>query len=287
MIHKRDILKRVSSVPPLPAVLMKLHECCMNQDADFAAMAKVIETDPGLTANLLRLANSAYFGARGTIGSVAFAISRLGLKRVHQIAMAVCVAPIARKPVNGYGLDPNALWEHSLATAMAAEQLAADLPEVDGGDAFTAGLLHDLGKLILGMFVENEYREIRRLVTDDACSFDEAERSVLGTDHAGVGAMILRHWDLPAGIVEAVRWHHHPGGSQARDPLVDLTHVADILCMDIGWGQGIDGLQYRQDESAASRLGITNARGEEVVCRVLTGLEEMKELLDPVEEGVL
>ncbi|HPF34282.1 MAG TPA: HDOD domain-containing protein [Candidatus Krumholzibacteria bacterium] len=286
MIQKRDILKRVSSVPPLPAVLMKLRACCMDPDADFAAMARVIETDPGLTANLLRLANSAYFGARGTIGSVSFAISRLGLKRVHQIALAVCVAPIARRTVRGYGLDPDALWEHSLATAMAAEHLAADLPAVDKGDAFTAGLLHDMGKLILGMFVEDEYREIQRLVAEDECSFDEAERSVLGTDHAGVGAMILRHWDLPASIVDAVRWHHHPSGCQDHPPLVDLIHVADILCMDIGWGQGLDGLQYRQDEGAASRLGITNARGEEVVCRVLTGLEELKQLLDPVEEGV-
>jgi len=286
VINKREIIAKVKAVPPLPAVLLKLRACCVDPDADFAAMAKVIETDPGLTANILRLANSAYFGARGTIGSVAFAISRLGFKRVHQMALAVCVAPIARTAVGGYGLDPDALWEHSLATGMAAEQLAADVPDVDPADAFTAGLLHDVGKLVLGMFVADEYEEIRRLVRDEGCSFDEAERGVLGTDHAGVGAMLLRRWELPTAIVDAVRWHHLPGGVGEPQPLVDLTHVADILCMDIGWGQGLDGLQYRQDEGSASRLGVTNARGEQVVCSVLSGLEEMKDMLIPQDEGV-
>lgn len=286
MIHKQEILKKVNDLPPLPTVLMKLRECCLDPDVDYAAVARVIEVDPGLTASLLRLANSAYFGARGTIGSVQFAMTRLGMRRVHQMALAVCVAPLAGKPVQGYGLDAGSLWEHSLATAMAAEILARDVPGVSSEDAFTAGLLHDLGKNVLGMFVADEYEDIRRLVQQEDYSFDEAERAVLGTDHATVAGMLLRHWQLPEAIVEAVRWHHHPRKATAEDPLTGLIHVADILCMDIGWGQGLDGLQYRQDGAAAQRLGIDNTRGEQVVCRVLEGLEEMKELFEHIAEGV-
>ena len=286
MSLKKDILAKVSAVPPLPEVIIKLRECCNDPDVDYGEMARVIELDAGLTSSILRLANSAYFGCKGSISSVQFAMTRLGLKRVHQMALAVCVAPMVRGPVAGYALDAESLWEHSLATAMAAELLAQNLDDVDASDAYTAAMLHDLGKNVLGMFVENEMEEIRRLVRDEAHSFDEAERAVLGTDHAAVAGMLLRHWGLPEYIVEAVRWHHKPAAAESDNRLLDVVHVADILCMDIGWGLGSDGLQYRQDEKTASRVKVDNAMGELIVCRVLNGLEEMRELFELTEEGV-
>lgn len=283
---RREILAKVSAVPPLPEVIVKLRECCNDPDIDYSEMAHVIELDAGLTASILRLANSAYFGCRGTVSSVQFAMTRLGLRRVHQMALSVCVAPMMQSPVSGYALGAESLWQHSLATAMAAEILAKKTKNVEASEAFTAGMLHDLGKSVLGMFVENEMVEIRRLVRDEAHSFDEAERAVLGTDHAAVAGMLLRHWQLPHNIVEAVRWHHKPASAEGENPLLDVIHLADILCMDIGWGQGDDGLEYRQDRTAATRMKIDNATGELIVCSVLQGLEEMKELFEMTGQGV-
>lgn len=286
MSMKTEILSKVRAVPPLPEVILKLRECCNDPNVQFASMAKVIDTDAGLTSSILRLANSAYFGCAGSISSVQFAMTRLGLKRVHQMALAVCVSPLAQKPVSGYDLHAEKLWEHSLATAMIAEHLAEEAGNVDPSDAFTAGMLHDLGKTVLGMFVEGEIEEIQRLVDDEGYSFDEAERAVLGTDHAAVAGMLLRHWQVPTVVSDAVRWHHKPSRCEGETALADIVHVADILSLDIGWGVGQDGLQYRQDDEAASRVGVDNAAGERIVCKVMSELEEMKELFSLTEQGV-
>lgn len=286
MSLKREILSKVSSVPPLPEVIIKLRDCCNNPDINYKEMAKVIETDAGLTSSILRLANSAYFGCSGSISSVQFAMTRLGLKRIHQMALAICVAPMARNEVAGYDLSAESLWEHSLATAMTCSHLAMETGYSEASDAFTAGMLHDLGKSVLGMFVDDEIVEIRRLVDDEEYAFDEAERAVLGTDHAAVAGMLLRHWKVPPHITEAVRWHHSPERCEGDRRLTDLIHVADILCMDIGWGGGRDGMEYRQDCEAARRVGVDNATGERIVSQVLEELLELKELFELTEEGV-
>jgi HD-like signal output (HDOD) protein len=283
---KREILSKVSAVPPMPEVIIKLRDCCNDPDVNYSEMAKVIETDAGLTSSILRLANSAYFGCSGSISSVQFAMTRLGLKRVHQMALAICVAPLARVEVAGYDLTVESLWEHSLATAVACSHLAKATGYEEPSDAFTGGMLHDLGKSVLGMFVHDEIDEIRRLVDDEGYAFDEAERAVLGTDHAAVAGMLLRHWKVPDHIAEAVRWHHLPERCEGDRRLTDLIHVADILCMDIGWGGGRDGLEYRQDYEAARRLGVNNAAGERIVSMVQEELRELKDLFELTEEGV-
>ena len=286
MSLKREILSKVSAVPPLPEVIIKLRDCCNDPDVNYSEMAKVIETDAGLTSSILRLANSAYFGCAGSISSVQFAMTRLGLKRVHQMALAICVAPMARNEVVGYDLSAESLWEHSLATAMACSHLAKETGYDEASDAFTAGMLHDMGKSVLGMFVSDDIDEIRRLVDEEGYAFDEAERAVLGTDHAAVAGMLLRHWKVPEHIAGAVRWHHKPERSEGDQRLTDLIHVADILCMDIGWGGGRDGLEYKQDCDAARRLKVDNATGERIVSEVLEELHELKALFELVEEGV-
>ena len=117
MSIRREILAKVHAVPPLPEVVFKLQKYCNDPNVSYPELAKVIEVDPGLTTSLLRLANSAYFGCERTIGSVQYAMTRLGLKRVYQMVLAVCVAPMTRKPIRGYDLTPAMLWQHAIATA--------------------------------------------------------------------------------------------------------------------------------------------------------------------------
>jgi hypothetical protein len=125
---------------------------------NFDQLARVIECDPGLTANVLQLANSAYFGWQGGIGSVRDAISRLGTRRIFQMVLCMSVAPLVRRPIRGYDLSADQLWEHSVAVAICAEKLAAGRRPSCQPHAFTAGLLHDLGKVLLGTFVEVDDR---------------------------------------------------------------------------------------------------------------------------------
>lgn len=278
MSIRRDILAKVHAVPPLPEVVFKLQKYCNDPNVSYPELAKVIEVDPGLTTSLLRLANSAYFGCEQSIGSVQYAMTRLGLKRVYQIVLAVCVAPMARQPIRGYDLSPVMLWQHAIATAMASEYLAQELGSADPSDAFTAGMLHDMGKIVLGNFVDVDMGRIRQSMAQDGIPFDEAERRVLGADHASVAASLLQRWQLPVRIVNAVRFHHHPSACTEPEPLLDIVHIADVLCRDVGWGMGADAMQYRFDSTSAERLSLPPDIAEQTMAEVSIGLEGMVEI---------
>lgn len=286
MRRREEILAQIRDVPSLPAVVLKLREYLNDPDVDFRALARVIEYDPGLTANVLQLANSAYFGWSREIASIKEAITRLGTERIFQMVLCMSVAPTVRKPVRGYGLAPGVLWRHSVATALGAEKLAGRADSGEVGDAFTAGLLHDVGKVVLGTFVEIDDAPIREIVMLDQLAFDESERMVLGIDHAEAAGVLLERWELPDPVVAAVRWHHDPRRSQPEcQELTDLVHVADLLCMEAGWGLGNDGLQYRFHEESARRLGVQIGDAERIIVEVALGLEELRGLFRATAES--
>jgi len=286
-VSRRDeILSQVTAVPSLPAVVFQLQEYLDDPEVNFTKLARVIECDPGLTANVLQLANSAYFGWQGGIGSVREAISRLGTKRIFQMVLCMSVAPLVRKPIRGYDLDADKLWEHCVAAAIGAEKIAMRRRPQVQSQAFTAGLLHDVGKVVLGTFVEVDDEPIKELVDRDGLTFNEAERMVLGVDHAEVGAQLLEHWNLPVEVVASARWHHEPSqcGEAVRD-LVEVIHVTDVICLNCGWGLGADGLQYRLDEDVAARLKLKSGDAQEAAAQVMIGLEELLQVLTPKTEG--
>ncbi len=287
MTDKKEILARAQTIPSLPSVVMKLRKFLNDPEVNFDELAKVIEYDPGLTANVLQLANSAYFGWARTIKSVKEAITRLGTNRVFQMVLCMSVAPLVRKPIKGYDLDSNDLWEHSIAVAICAEIIAEELNIQEVEDGFTAGLLHDIGKVVLGTFVEVDDDPIKEIVEKDKLAFNEAEMMVLGIDHAEVAGVLLDSWNLPAEVVSAARWHHQPSRCESQhQTLVDVIHVADILCLNMGWGIGrVDGLQYRSDDRAAERLGMKSSQAEFVISRTISGVEDLKNLFQPRRES--
>ncbi len=285
MSTRAEIMAKVDTVPALPAVVIQLRRLLADPEVDFSELARSIEIEPGLTANILRMANSALYGAHGEISSVQSAITRLGTKKVFDLVLTMTVAPFTRRAVRGYALGPDELWEHSLATALCADLLQRRLRLRGVHDAFTAGMLHDIGKIILGTFIEVDDIPIKSLVHDDL-SFDEAEQQVLGLDHAEVGGHLLERWGLPDIVVAATRWHHEPAGAdEEHRKLVDLIHVADILCTSIGWGLGTDGLHYRLDSEAVERLGVDADMADQVMCRVQGELEELTTLIHVKQEG--
>ncbi len=286
MTEKKKILAAVKSVPSLPSVVIKLRKYLNDPDVSFDELAKVIQVDPGLTANILQLANSAYFGWAKTIKTVKEAITRLGTNRIFQMVLCMSVAPLVRKPIRGYDTDAEGLWEHSIAVAICAEQLAEALGLKDMDEAFTAGLLHDMGKVVMGTFVEVDDEPIKEIMRSDGLSFNEAEQMVLGIDHAEVAGELLSSWNLPADVVAAARWHHRPGKAEdEHQTLVDLVHVADVLCINVGWGMGSDGLQYKLSEAASKRLGVGSGVAENVILKTMMGMDDLKHMFKPSTEG--
>ena len=286
MTERKAILSQINAVPSMPSVVMELRKYLNDPDVNFDQLAQVIEHDPGLTANVLQLANSAYFGWTRTIKTVKQAITRLGTNRVFQMVLCMSVAPLVRKPIKGYDCDSEGLWQHSIATAICAEQIVGQLNLPGLEEAFTAGLLHDMGKVVLGTFVEVDDEPIKEIVALDKLSFNEAEQMVLGIDHAEVAAELLTTWNLPEEVVAAARWHHQPHlADEQYHRIVDLIHVADILCMNFGFGVGVDGLQYRLDEAASQRLGLSVKEAEAVGGRVMIGVEELANMFGSAKKG--
>jgi len=270
----KNMASLLKSFPSMPGAAVKLLALVDDPEISVTRIEKILRQDAGLTANLLKLANSAYFGIPSKIGSVRQAVLLLGLKRLIQMVIASCVSAIMDKPVPGYDLPPGELWRHSLAVTVAAEGLVKELKIEAAEEIFTAALLHDVGKLVLGEFVADDFKKIDNVLSPEV-AFETAEDMVLGTNHADIGARILNQWSLPPGIVNAVRWHHDPDSADQGDLTLDIVHVANVLCLMIGIGVGRDGLQHQPSAAVIDRLGLAPGHLEKVASQTLQWVEEL------------
>lgn len=281
MSTRDDILRSVRHVPSLPMTTSRVLELAQNPDASLLDLQREVELNPGLASNILRLANSAYFRGTSPIASVRDALVRLGTKRVSQLVLTTSVAPIAKPAVRGYGLPSGGLLRHCAATAMAAERLAVAAGIQAPDYTYTAGLLHDLGKIVMGTYLEIDSAPILELAFKDGISFEQAELQVLGIDHAEVGATLLEFWKIPSSVVDVVRWHHVPENYPEDDKtVVDLVHVADHMARLSGTSAEADGLNYELSAGSVTRLKITPAITERVVGDVIQTLDDMCKSLD-------
>ena len=263
----------------MPGAAVKLLALIDDPDMSISQIDAILRHDAGLTANILKLANSAYFGIPSKVGSVRQAVLILGLKRLIQMVIAACVSAIMDKPVPGYDLPPGELWRHSIAVSVAAEGLVKELNISAMEEIFTAALLHDVGKLVLGSFVQEDFTKIGEALNQDV-SFETAEEMVLGTNHADMGARILTQWSLPSDIVNAVRWHHTPESAEEGDTMLDIVHVANVLCLMIGIGAGNDGLQYEPSDEVVGRLGLESSHLERVASQTLQWANELSDVFE-------
>ncbi len=273
------IISTVESLPSMPDAAAKILSMLEDPNVTASEVEATIKFDAGLTGNILKLVNSAYFGLATEVGSVKRAIVLLGLKRLVQIVMTSCVNALMDKQVMGYDLPPGELWRHSVAVSVAAEGLVKELNISAPEEIFTAALLHDVGKLILGKFVKEDIQEIEHK-TSEGISFQAAEHDVLGADHAEIGAYILNSWSLPKEIVNAVRWHHDPDSAEETSTLIDVVHIADVLCLMIGIGVGREGLQYEPSPSVSERLGLTSNHLEMIASQTLLWTNELIDVLE-------
>ena len=278
-----NIIAKVEAFPSLPGATTKLVSLIDDPNAAVVEIEEILRMDPGLTANVLKLSNSAYFGFPSKIGSVHKAIILLGAKRLMQLVMTSCVNSVMNKSIPGYDLPSGEMWRHSIAVSVAAEGLIEELNVPEADEIFTAALLHDVGKLVLGEFVKDDIAKIEKIVSKDV-SFEVAEQAVLGIDHAEIGAKILESWGLPEEIVSAVRWHHDPDAADTTSTLIDIVHVANVLCLMIGIGVGREGLQYRPSPVVTKRLGIKSAHIEKVASHTLDWVSDLTDVYEENQE---
>jgi putative nucleotidyltransferase with HDIG domain len=275
-----EVAATVHALPALPAMCHRILLALNDPNADLEALARQAAYDPGLTANVLRMANSAYFGAGREIGSLREAFVRIGTRRLFELTMGTSIGPLMREALPGYALRPHELLRHSVWTAVAAERLAVELHLHAPDLLFTAGLLHDMGKIILDPFVQTHRARLDSAVNRLQADFEAAERDVLGMDHAQAGAAVLRQWRLPPPLVEAVAYHHDPEHAPAEHLLTtNIVHVANILADASGVGSGIAEMRHAVSAQALATLQVKTAVVERVSAATLEAMEELEQLL--------
>lgn len=256
MITLTQIMEHASKLLPLPQTSCRLAALVADENCTTDQITKVIEFDQVLTAQVLRYANSVESSSQRRIESVRNAVIRMGAARILERVIAGHVAGTMQEPLEGYGFPGDDLWRHSVAAAVAAESLGTYTGTQVAGIAFTAALLHDLGKLLIGEVIGNvELKEILdSLDKEEGESFEAAERNKLGYSHAQIGAQICSSWNLPERIVVAIRDHHRL--NEHDDPVVDCVRLSNLTAKIIGEGIGYEGMAFVVDTACARRFGF-------------------------------
>ncbi len=239
-VKLEHVLTRVHGLPALPTSAMRVIALTKQPDADIKDLENIITQDPALAASILRQANSAYYGYARRISSLAEAIVILGFQAIQGLALASAVAPILKSDLPGYNIDQEGLWKHCMLTAMVAKRLCRRLRLPFGDVAFTAGLLHDIGKLIIAVYLQQVGSYIMDKVEKAQVTYAEMEEKVIGFDHGTVGGFIVKHWNLPDDLVDAISNHHTPQRSPNHRQLTAITHIADSMANILGVGGGVD-----------------------------------------------
>jgi len=235
--RKAKILRGLVNLPPMPHIILKAREIIADPESSIKDLADIIGTDQALVAKVLALANSAYYGVSGMVSSIQHASVLLGQKTLVQLITISASSALLNKKLKSYQMAPDEMWKHSLACAFAARRICErnhpDLAE----DAFVAGLLHDAGKIILDPYLESHKEELDRLGRQMDQPFFEAEKAIIGFDHAEIMARACRLWRFPEAQSDAIRFHHSPHDSENHQ-LAHVIHTADILVKSGGYAAG-------------------------------------------------
>jgi putative nucleotidyltransferase with HDIG domain len=243
--YLESLLSRINDIPTLPGSVLRVMQMIEDPFCSSSDLAKVIQADPAMAAKVLKLANSSYYGFRQKICNIPQAVTLLGFATLKNTLLAAAVFDMFR--MSGTGFDLPALWTHSVTTATAAKLLAKRTRYPQSEKAFTAALMHDMGKIILARFVPQALTEIVDTIQSEHLAMYDAEKKIMGLSHPALGAWVLGRWGLPAPIVEAVEFHHHPTRAQTAFDLAGIVYLANILAHRSEIGFSGDGMEREMD----------------------------------------
>lgn len=279
MSRLEEIVNIANHLPPFPKVAMQVMKMLEDPKVLPKELAEVIQYDSAITANLLKTCNAAYFGLPRKVSSLDEALVLVGQDVLKEIIVASSSARFYKGKVgDGYQLEQGDLWRHSVAVAILAKSISRHFKGMDPGTAFTAGLLHDIGKRFLSSFVASDFKRIMDRTYNDGIPFIEAEREILGMDHAELGGLILQRWEFPEEMIQAVKSHHDPQAITLA-PLTALVAIANTLVISIGIGVGADGLSGVMQGEGLKRYGITTLELDRYMSELLLEMERAEEMM--------
>lgn len=251
----KDYLFNIKNLPSIPLIIMEVTKMLGSPRTSANELGKVISRDQGMVAKILTVANSPLYGLPRRVSTIEFAIVILGFDHIKNIVIALSMIE-AFKNKDDNNWNRRKFWQHSILTASAAKRIADDFGYIKSGEAFTAGLLHDLGISVIQRYFNQEFGKICELAKGRHEDYTTAEEKVLGINHCEVGKYLLERWNLPHSLSDAIRYHHEPSACEENKVLASIVHLADYMTQkfrigNIAWDDG-----FKLDENIVDILKL-------------------------------
>lgn len=263
------IIKDTRSLPTLPGIITRLSSLAEDGKVSVDEMARVVTSDQVLSAKVLKLVNSPFYGFSGRISTVSKALILLGVNVVKSLAISSSIFDIMEKNIVG-------LWEHSLGAAVAANIIPRELNLPEREEISTAALLHDIGKVIIKIKLEEDYDHLVNIIKEKELPMIDCERELFNIDHAEIGEWLGKSWLLPEKLIEPIACHHHVEKSNAQRAKTAVVHIADVLTKASGFGFSGDDFVPHIQKAAWEKLGLTHLMLKEIVEELEDNLIEAK-----------
>ncbi len=268
----------VKNLPPAPTLMIELMNLLKKPDRDIDQLVAVMSHDPSLTAEILKRCNSAFIGGEQPATDLFEATFRLGFHEVYRVASALFGSRAIQWSGAKDGLDVGKVWEHSALTAVAASEIAKQMDEAEG-IAFTAGLLHDVGKVVLASAEGGRYSEICRRSAVEG-DLRRAEHDAFGFDHSEIGGRLLARWQLPPSIVAPVQHHHAPQEANEFQRSAAVLSLADSIAYCLVSGNSANVREMLGENSSLQILGLELAQVEEIIQQLRENADKVKALFN-------
>jgi HD-like signal output (HDOD) protein len=227
---RKKVEETINFLPPLPAVMSDLIDAINSEDTDFRSLGRIIARDPSMTLDVLKIANSAFYGLQTKVNSIEQAVRMLGISEIASLCISCSTTRSLKAPQGVETVDLNRFWRHSVATGVIAKIVCAKLSVGRWDSLYLAGLIHDVGAVILDRFKHDVYKEVLELTGRENISVREAEEQVMGASHDTVGGWLMEKWKLPEVFVQVASYHHtvSPASDKYRI-VVAIISLADIF----------------------------------------------------------
>jgi len=275
----RRIIGRVEDLPTLPRTVLRITELVNDPRASAKDLSIIITDDQVLTARLLKLVNSSFYGFPQRVSTVTGAIVLLGFDAIRNLLLTTSVLDLFPARSAQVRRNQEQLWDHSLACAIGAKTIGNFLRYDKLEELFVAGLLHDIGKIVEMMFLPDEFARITERVRAEGVLISSAEQDLLGCTHADIGRLLAERWNLPAKLVGVIARHHTPAAAEAVAMEASIVHLADIFARALDLGSGGDDKVPPLNKAAWELLKLKTGAVDAIMTSMLTEFDDIRSFL--------
>ncbi|MFZ7125424.1 MAG: HDOD domain-containing protein [Desulfobacterales bacterium] len=276
-----SVVRNIEDLPTLPRTVLRITEGINNPKSSARDLAKVITDDQVLTARLLKLVNSSFYGFPQRITTVTGAIVLLGFDAIRNLLLSTSVFDLFTGDTKALLAQREALWDHSLGTAVAAKAIAQELGSDRIEEIFVCGLLHDIGKIVQMLYLQEHYLQILDIMAHKKISFVEAEAETGALSHADIGHLLASRWNLPPVVAVTIDHHHAPRSDHPYPTETAIVHLADFISQSLAFGRETTERMPPIHLEAVDRLGVSAGRIEAVMIEAEKEFQELSDFAEP------